>query len=95
MVRFSKDTVFEGYYTACREYSAIEKEPDYMGRSWAKKHMRKWFLEYLEHTLKDAADQERYSISLDDLIPKQVFKRLLTSPNQKFRFRFAVEAEEI
>lgn len=37
----------------------------------------------------------RYGISVDELMPKQVYRKLLTNPNTRFRFKFVVEVEEV
>jgi hypothetical protein len=70
------------------------KKPEYAGRSHTVGRMRESFLEHLKQNLEEPNDQS-FIVSLDDLIPKQVYRKLLENPNAKFRFKFVVEAEEV
>jgi hypothetical protein len=40
-------------------------------------------------------DKESSIVNLDDLIPKEVYRKLLRNPNKRFRFKFVVEVEEV
>ena len=89
-----KETVFEGYYTAYwGEGSYLEKEREYTRRGKMCDRLQELFREYLGANLKKS-DQFDF-IGLDEIIPKQVYKALLKNPNQRFRFKFVVEVEEV
>lgn len=92
---YRKETVFEGYYSACWECSYLVKAPEYSQKGKVWNHKRKWFREYLEHILGEKPEAEVHTISLDDLIPIEVFAKLLQDPNTKFRFKVVLEAEEL
>jgi len=88
---FRKETVFEGYFAAYYESSFLAKEPEYSreGKAWDR--TRAWFREYLENLL--TSKPSKYVIGFDDILPKQVYEKLLNNPNTKFHFRIVVEAE--
>lgn len=90
-----KETVFEGYYSACWECSYLVKAPEYSNKGKVWNHKRRWFREYLKRILEEKPEAEPCTISLDDLIPRKVFEELLQNPNTKFRFKVVVEAKEI
>lgn len=93
--RFHKETLFEGYFAACWEYSYLTKKPEYSGRGAVHNRRREWFRKYVEHNLERSSEAELPIISLDDLIPRQVFEKLLQDPNTKFRFKIVIEVKEI
>lgn len=89
-----KETIFEGYYTAYYECSWLEKKPQYARRGITYERLRKFFMDRLELNLKEP-DKESSIVNLDDLIPKEVYRKLLRNPNKRFRFKFVVEVEEV
>jgi len=93
---FRKETVFEGYFVSYYETSLLENEPAYYlkGRQKAHRLMRRWFKEYLRE-LVEKVEKKPKIISFDDILPKEVYGRMLQNPMAKFRFRIVVEAEEI
>lgn len=90
-----KETVFEGYYSTCWECSFLMRDPDYRGEGYVYDQKRKWLRESIESYLKETPEPKPYIIGLDDLLPRQIFKRLLENPNKKFRFKIIAETEEI
>jgi len=92
---FYKETLFEGYFAACWEYSYLTKNPEYSRRGNAHNRRREWFHKYIEHNLEKSFEAEPLIISLDDMIPRQVFEKLLQNPNTKFRFNIVMEVKEI
>ncbi|MEM0057891.1 MAG: hypothetical protein QW660_04590 [Candidatus Bathyarchaeia archaeon] len=93
---FRKEIAFEGYLVHYYETSCLEKWPAYYLREKGKGHesMKRWFQELLKQ-LVEKRKEEPEIISFDDIIPKQVYERMLQNPMSKFRFRIIVEAEEI
>ncbi|MEM3726420.1 MAG: hypothetical protein QXK98_06115 [Candidatus Bathyarchaeia archaeon] len=93
---FRKETVFEGYFVSYYETSCLEKWPAYYLREEGKGHepMKRWFQELLKQ-LVEKRKEEPEIISFEDIIPKEVYERMLQRPLAKFRFRIIVEAEEI
>jgi len=89
-----KETVFEGYFVSYYETSCLEKEPAYHLRKEGKGHepMKRWFQELLKQLWKRGGTRNH---SFEDIIPKQVYERMLQRPIAKFCFRIIVEAEEI
>ena len=59
------------------------------------KHLKEWFEDYIKSLLERPEDKEPQIISLEDLIPVEVYRRVLQNPKTKFRFRIVVEAQEI
>jgi hypothetical protein len=57
--------------------------------------MRGWFEDYIKSLLERAEVKEPQIISLEDLIPVEVYRRVLQNPKTKFRFRIVVETQEI
>jgi hypothetical protein len=57
--------------------------------------LKKWFEDYIKSLLERPEDKEPQIISLEDLIPVEVYRRILQNPKTKFRFRIVVEAQEI
>jgi hypothetical protein len=94
---FRKETVFEGYIVPHYEALLLEGEPplyldpEFLGY----RNMREWFEDYIKSLLERAEVKEPQIISLEDLIPVEVYRRVLQNPKTKFRFRIVVEAQEI
>jgi len=92
-----KETIFEGYVVPHYEALLLEREPmlcldpEFLGY----RHMKVWFEDYIKSLLERAEDKEPQVISLEDLIPVEVYRRVLQNPKTKFRFRIVVEAQEI
>ena len=97
MVKFRKVTVFEGFYDACWETSYLTKEPECKQKGRIQDYRRRWFREYLQDLVKrkKEPEEERILVSLDDILPTQVFEELLQDPKTKFRFNINVEVEQI
>jgi len=96
-VPFRKETIFEGYIVPRYEALLLEREPppyldpEFLGY----KHMREWFEGYIKSLLEGREDKAPLTISLEDSIPVEVYRRVLQNPKTKFRFRIIVEAQEI
>jgi len=92
-----KESIFEGYVVLHYEALLLERElplyfdPEFLGY----RHMKGWFEDYIKSLLERAEDKEPQIISLEDLIPVEVYRRVLQNPKTKFRFRIVVEAQEI
>jgi hypothetical protein len=92
-----KESIFEGYVVPHYEALLLEREPplyldpEFLGY----RHMKGWFEDYIKSLLERAEDMEPQIISLEDLIPVEVYRRVLQNPKTKFRFRIVVEAQEI
>jgi hypothetical protein len=92
-----KETIFEGYVVPHYEALLLEREPppyldpEFLGY----RHMKEWFQDYIKSLLERTEDKEPQIISLEDLIPVEVYRRVLQNPKTKFRFRIVVEAHEI
>jgi len=92
---FRKETVFEGYFVSFYETSYLSKEPEFVGPGWSWERMRRWFREYLKQKLQEKPEKEPVIISLEDMMPRQVFEKLLKNPDAKFHFKILVKAEEL
>jgi hypothetical protein len=57
--------------------------------------MREWFEDYIKSLLEGREKKEPPTISLEDVIPVEVYRRVLQNPKAKFRFKIVVEAQEI
>jgi len=92
-----KETIFEGYVVPHYEPLLSEREPPlYLDQEFlGYRHMKRWFEDYIRSLLERAEDKEPQIISLEDLIPVEVYRRVLQNPKTKFRFRIVVEAREI
>jgi len=92
-----KETIFEGYVVPHYEALLLEREPplyldpEFLGY----RHMKEWFEDYIKSLLERTEDKEPQIISLEELIPVEVYRRVLQNPKTKFRFRIVVEAHEI
>ena len=92
-----KETIFEGYVVPHYEALLLERKPppyfdtEFLGY----RHMKGWFEDYIKSLLEGVGDKEPQIISLEDLIPIDVYRRVLQNPKTKFRFRIVVEAQEI
>jgi hypothetical protein len=92
-----KETIFEGYVVPHYEALLLEREPppyfdtEFLGY----RHMKEWFEDYIKSLLERTEDKEPQIISLEDLIPLEVYRRILQNPKTKFCFRIIVEAHEI
>jgi hypothetical protein len=92
-----KESIFEGYVVPHYETLLVEREPplyldpEFLGY----RHMEGWFEDYIKSLLERTEDKEPQIISLEDLIPVEVYRRVLQNPKTKFRFRIIVEAQEI
>lgn len=84
---FRKETVFEGYFAARWETSYLSKEFD------IPRGLKEWFSEYLQSLLEEKSSPR--IVSFDDILPKQVYKKVLENPRTKFRFKIVVEVEEV
>jgi len=92
---FRKEKVFEGFFSSDYETSYISKEQEYpISRDKGQEYMRRWFRHYIQD-LVIKKEKEKDLLIFEDLIPKQVYQRLLRHPDSKFRFKFTVEAKEI
>lgn len=94
MTLYRKETVFEGYFFADHETAYISTEPEYSykGKGW--NYMRRWFRDYLKHLCEKRLDEESTLVSFEDLMPRQVYEKLLKNLNTRFRFKIVVEAIE-
>jgi hypothetical protein len=92
-----KETIFEGYVVPHYEALLLEKEsPFYLDTKFlGYKHLKKWFEDYIKSLLERPEDKEPQIISLEDLIPVEVYRRILQNPKTKFLFRIVVDAQEI
>jgi hypothetical protein len=92
-----KETIFEGYVVPHCEALLLEKKsPFYLDTKFlGYRHMKGWFENYIKSLLERPEDKEPQIISLEDLIPVEVYLRILQNPKTKFRFRIIVEAQEI
>jgi len=54
--------------------------------------MKGWFEDCIKSLLEGMGDKEPQIISLEDLIPVEVYRRVLQNAKTKFRFRIVVEA---
>lgn len=91
---YRKEAVFEGFFTLFYDASYISKEYEYTSKDEGNESVRRW----RQSCLQDLAEKEREAeedVSFVDLIPKEVYLKLLQNLGTKFRFRFTVEAEEI
>jgi hypothetical protein len=94
---FRKESIFEGHVVPHYEALLLEREPplyldpEFLGY----RHMKEWFEDYIKSLLERAEVKEPQIISLEDLIPVEVYRRVLQNPKTKFRFRIVVEAQEI
>jgi hypothetical protein len=92
-----KESIFEGYVVPHYEALLLEREPplyldpEFLGY----RHMKGWFEDYIKSLLERTEVKEPQIISLEDLIPVEVYRRVLQNPKTKFRFRIVVEAQEI
>jgi hypothetical protein len=92
-----KESIFEGYVVPHYEALLLEGEPplyldpEFLGY----RHMKGWFEDYIKSLLERTEVKETQIISLEDLIPVEVYRRVLQNPKTKFRFRIVVEAQEI
>ena len=96
-VPFRKETIFEGYIVPHYEALLLEREPPFYldTKFLGYKHVKEWFEDYIKSLLERRKDKEPQIISLEDLIPVEVYRRVLQNPKTKFRFRIVVEAQEI
>jgi hypothetical protein len=91
-----KESIFEGYVVPHYEALLLEREPplyldtEFLGH----RHMKGWFEDYIKSLLERTEVKEPQIISLEDLIPVEVYRRILQNPKTKFR-RIVVEAQEI
>ncbi len=92
---FRKETIFEGYYASDYETDYLSEEPEYVGGGKGQEIMREWFRRYLPGLVRKKQDNEPQEVFFEDLMPRQVFRRLSQDLNTRFRFRITVEAEEI
>ena len=92
-----KETIFEGYVVPHYEALLLEREPPFYldTKFLGYKHLKKWFEDYIKSLLERRKNKEPQIISLEDLIPVEVYRRILQNPKTKFRFRIVVEAQEI
>jgi hypothetical protein len=92
-----KETIFEGYVVPHYEALLLEGEPPlYLDTEFlGYRHMKGWFEDCIKSLLERAEDKEPQIISLEDLIPVEIYRRVLQNPKTKFRFRIVVEAQEI
>jgi|YelNatPaOPRAMG01_1025707.scaffolds.fasta_scaffold236026_1 hypothetical protein len=92
-----KETIFEGYVVPHYEALLLEREPPFYldTKFLGYKHVKEWFEDYIKSLLERRKDKEPQIISLEDLIPVEVYRRVLQNPKTKFRFRIVVEAQEI
>jgi hypothetical protein len=92
-----KETIFEGYVVPHYEALLLEREPPFYldTKFLGYKHLKKWFEDYIKSLLERPEDKELQIISLEDLIPVEVYLRILQNPKTKFCFRIVVEAQEI
>jgi hypothetical protein len=92
-----KETIFEGYVVPHYEALLLEREPPLSldPKFLGYRHMKGWFEDYIKSLLERAEVKEPQIISLEDLIPVKVYRRVLQNPKTKFRFRIIVEAQEI
>ena len=90
---FRKETVFEGFFSSFCVESHLSKELEWTGKDKGNVTMRRWFQRYLRDLAEKIRDED--GVSFEDLIPTEVYQRLLQNRGTKFRFRFTVEAEEI
>jgi hypothetical protein len=94
---FRKESIFEGYVVPHYEALLLEREPpvyfdtEFLGY----RHMKGWFENYIKSLLERPEDKEPQIISLEDLIPVEIYRRILQNPKTKFHFRIIVEAQEI
>ena len=92
-----KESIFEGYVVPHYEALLLEREPplyldpEFLGY----RHMEGWFEDYIKSLLERTEVKEPQIITLEDLIPVEVYRRVLQNPKTKFRFRIIVEAQEI
>jgi hypothetical protein len=95
-VPFRKETIFEGYIVPHYETLLLEGKPLYLDPEFlGYRHMREWFEGYIKSLLEGREDKAPLTISLEDIIPVEVYRRVLQNPKTKFRFRIIVEAQEI
>jgi hypothetical protein len=92
-----KETIFEGYVVPHYEALLLEREPPlYLDTEFlGYRHMKGWFEDCIKSLLEGMGDKEPQIISLEDLIPVEVYRRVLQNPKTKFCFRIVVEAQEI
>jgi len=92
-----KETIFEGYVVPHYEALLLEREPPFYldTKFLSYRHMKGCFENYIKSLLERPEDKELQIISLEDLIPVEVYLRILQNPKTKFRFRIVVEAQEI
>lgn len=92
---FRKVTFFEGYYVSDYEADYLSKEPEYVGEGKGQEIMREWFRRCLPGLVRKEQDSEPQEVFFEDLMPKEVFRRLSQDLNARFRFRITVETAEI
>jgi hypothetical protein len=92
-----KETIFEGYVVPHYEALLLEREPPFYldTKFLGHKHLKKWFENYIKSLLERCKDMEPQIISLEDIIPAEVYRRILQNPKTKFRSRIIVEVQEI
>jgi hypothetical protein len=92
-----KESIFEGYVVPHYEALLLEREPPlYLDPEFLSyRHMKGWFEDYIKSLLERTEVKEPQIISLEDLIPVEVYRRVMQNPKTKFRFRIVVEAQEI
>jgi len=85
---YRKETIFEGYFCSCWETSYLSKHYEISKRT------EEWFKQHLKELIENSRQPKEF-IFFDDIIPKQVYKKLLKNPKTKFQFEIIVEAKEI
>lgn len=92
---FRKETVFEGYFIADYDTAYISKHFEYSDKGKGWDYMRKWFQRYLQHLCEEGIDEESSVVSFEDIMPRQIYEKLLRNLDTKFRFRIIVEVEKL
>ena len=92
-----KETIFEGYVVLHYEALLLEREPPFYldTKFLGYKHVKEWFEDYIKSLLERCKDMEPQMISLEDIIPVEVYRRILQNSKTKFRSRIIVEVQEI
>lgn len=84
---FHKEITFEGYFGSCWETSYLSKTYEFS------KRCEKWFKNVLKSLIEMESSESH--LFFDDLIPKEIYKRILEEPKTKFHFKITVEVKEI
>lgn len=83
---FRKEVSFEGYFNSCWETSYLSK------RYEIPEKMQEWFKNYLIHLIEEKPSESL--LFFEDIIPKEVYRKLLRNAKTKFRFKITVEVRE-